>query len=218
MDPLRRRARDLAQAALARGDATGWFEALYGEAARGEATVPWDDRAPNPHVLGWTRGRALEGLRVLDVGTGLGDTAVALGLRGARVTAFDVSPSAIAAARARHEHAAGVVWRAADLCAPPREWREAFDLVVECYTLQVLPRATRDGARERLRELVAPGGTLLIVARGREPHEPQGEMPWPLLREEIEDTARAPFRLASWEDFMDEEAPPVRRFRAALTR
>ena len=40
-------ARRLSREALRQGDATGWFERLYAEAADGQAIVPWDRGAPN---------------------------------------------------------------------------------------------------------------------------------------------------------------------------
>jgi SAM-dependent methyltransferase len=213
----RARARTLAAESLARHDPVGWFERLYAEAARGEAAVPWDDRAPNPHVIAWLDRERPAPCRILDVGAGLGDTAEALAARGHRVVAFDVSPSAVDAARRRFP-ASPVRWEVADLLAPPAGWDAAFDLVVECYTLQVLPPDARARAVEALRRLVAPGGTLLVVARGREPDEPAGQMPWPLTRAEIEAIARDDLPLVALEDFVDAEDPPVRRFRAAFRR
>ena len=66
--------------------------------------------------------------------------------------------------------------------------------------------------------LVAAGGTLLVIARGREPGDPEGEFPWPLTRVELDvfkDSGLAEF---SFEDFTDKEDPPVRRFRAEYRR
>jgi SAM-dependent methyltransferase len=213
----RTRARALAAEALARNDLVGWFEPLYAAAARGEATVPWDDRVPNPHVVAWLDRESPPPGRALDVGTGRGDTAEALAVRGHRVVAFDVSPSAIDQARRRFP-ASAVRWAVADVLSPPAEWDAAFDLVVECYTLQVLPPSARGRVIDALRRFVAPGGTLLVVARGREPDEPAGEMPWPLTRAEVEAVADAGLALVALEDFRDAEEPPVRRFRATFRR
>jgi len=213
----RARAQSLAASSLARNDPVGWFEQLYAEATRGDAIVPWDDRAPNPHVIAWLDRETPPPGRVLDVGTGLGDTAEAQAARGHRVVAFDVSASAIDAARRRFPDSP-VRYEVANLLAPPAGWDLAFDLVVECYTLQVLPPAARDEAIRALRRFVAPGGTLLVVARGREPEEAPGRMPWPLTRAEIEAIAGDGLTLDAFEDFVDAEEPPVRRFRAAFRR
>ena len=88
--------------ALREGDATGWFERLYARAANGQAVVPWDRRAPHPLLVEWVEQRPiLSGRRTLVVGSGLGDDAAYLAAEVFRVTAFDISPSAIEAARRR---------------------------------------------------------------------------------------------------------------------
>jgi SAM-dependent methyltransferase len=209
----RTRARALARESLARGDAVGWFERLYAEAERGAAAVPWADLAPNPHVVEWLEREAQQPCRALDVGCGLGDTAEELARRGFEVVAFDVSETAIAEARRRFPRSR-VDYRVADLLRLPAELAGAFDLVVECYTLQVLPPEARGRAIDALRRTLRPSGTLLVVARGREPEEPPGEMPWPLTRAEIDAVATPVLRCIGFEDFRDAEDPPVRRLRA----
>lgn len=213
----RTRARALAKESIERGDAVGWFERLYAEAGRGEAVVPWADLAPNPHAVAWLDCERPAPGRALDVGCGLGDTAEELARRSFDVVAFDVAPSAVAQARARFPKSR-VDYRVADLLALPRDFAGAFDLVVECYTLQVLPPDARARAVEALRRTLRPGGTLLIVARGREPEEPPGQMPWPLTRAELEAIEAPALTLAGFEDFLDDENPPVRRLRAWFRR
>ena len=213
----RTRARALAQRSLERGDPVGWFEQLYAEAGRGAAVVPWADLAPNPHVREWLEREAPAPGRALDVGCGLGDGAEELARRGFDVVAFDVSATAVDEARRRFP-SSRVDYRVADLLRLPAGFDGAFDLVVECYTLQVLPPGPRGGAAAVLRRLPRPGGTLLVVARGREPEEPAGQMPWPLTRAEVEAIAAPELPLLRFEDFVDAEDPPVRRFRALFRR
>ncbi|HEV7733251.1 MAG TPA: class I SAM-dependent methyltransferase [Candidatus Binatia bacterium] len=215
--PDRTRARALAQDAVAAGRPTAWFETLYREAQDGSAVVPWADLVPNPHLVEWLDAHRPAPGRALDVGTGLGDNAEELAHRGFEVTAFDVAATAVAQARRRFP-ASRVTYVVADLLAPPPEWRGAFALVAETYTLQVLPPSVRGAAARMLRNLVAPGGTLLVIARGREASEPEGAMPWPLTRTEIEGLAGDGVTLVALEDFLDDEVPPVRRFRAVLRR
>ena len=213
----RTRARTLAREAIARGEPTAWFERLYREAHAGTTIVPWADRVPNPHLVAWLDHHPLAPGRALDVGTGLGDNAEELARRGQVVTAFDVSATAIAEA-CRRFPASSVTYRVGDLLAPPAAWRAAFEFVAETYTLQVLPPAVRRIAARVLCELVAGDGVLLVIARGREPAAPQGTMPWPLVRGEIEAMATNSLGLESFEDFLDAEDPPVRRFRATFRR
>ena len=82
----------------------------------------------------------------------------------------------------------------------------------------VLPPPARAKAAAALRTLVAPGGTLLVIARGREPEGPEGAMPWPLTRAEVEGLASDGLVQMSFDDFLDGEDPPVRRFRAVFRR
>ena len=82
----------------------------------------------------------------------------------------------------------------------------------------MLPPLERGAAARALRTLVAPGGTLLVIARGREPAEPEGVMPWPLTRGEVEAIAGDGLTFMTFEDFLDDEDPPVRRFRATFRR
>jgi SAM-dependent methyltransferase len=215
--PDRSRARALARDAIARGSALEWFETLYREADTGTATVPWADLVPNPHLVAWLEANPTLGGRALDVGSGLGDNAEELARRGMDVVAFDIAATAVARTRERFPDSR-VRYLVANLLDPPAEWHAAFDLVVETYTLQVLPAVERGAAVRALRALVAPGGTLLVIARGREPAEPEGAMPWPLTRAEIEAIADPRLELLACEDFLDAEEPPVRRFRATFGR
>lgn len=213
--PARADARAMARAAREAGMPTAWFETLYRRAAEGEATVPWADFAPNRLLRGWLLDQAPRLGRALDVGCGYGDNADELYRRGFRVVAFDVAPTAVDLAQLRFP---AVAFHTADLLAPPEAWRGAFDLVVEIYTLQALPPAPRAQAMAALASLVAPRGTLLVIARGRDADEPEGDLPWPLTKEELDGFTRLGLREESFDDLLDDEVPPVRRFRATYTR
>src|SRR5262245_35289914 len=130
------RARELAEKFLERGDAKGWFEALYAEAEGVAERIPWADLVPNPHLVSWlneTHARG-EGQRALVVGCGLGDDAETLAARGFDVIAFDISAAAVDWCKRRYA-GSKVDYVAADLFEPPSEWRGAFHLVVEVNTL-----------------------------------------------------------------------------------
>lgn len=217
MSDPRSRARALAQRALAEGQPTQWFDELYREAERGEATIPWADREANPHLMAWLTRRSIHAGRALDVGSGLGDNAEALASLGYEVTAFDVSASAVAQTKLRFPDTR-VDYQVADVLALPPSWRGAFDLVVEVYTLQVLPPEPRALAARAIASCVAAKGTLVVIARIREEEEPEGQMPWPLTRREVEAVAGPGFVLEQLEDFVDDETPPVRRIRATFSR
>jgi SAM-dependent methyltransferase len=215
----RAKARQLAHDFLARGDATGWFEALYADAGGNEQAVPWADMTVNPGFAAWLARKPPSGAwaRALVVGCGLGDDAEELARLGLRVTAFDISPTAIAWCRQRFP-TSSVHYCAADLFAAPTSWAGGFDFVLEAYRLQVLPAALRPRAMECMADWLAPGATLLVIARGREPDDDPGQMPWPLLREELGHFAACGLREVSLEDYLDNEQPPARRLRAEFRR
>jgi SAM-dependent methyltransferase len=211
--------RRLAAQSLAQGDAVGWFERLYHDAAGDWDRVPWADRQPNPFLVGWLRsfGASPTRKRCLVVGCGLGDDAEALASAGFEVTAFDVAPTAIAAAQRRFPRS-GVEYTVADLFQPPDAWIGGFDLVFEAYTLQTLPPEPRRAAMQAIARFVAPGGRVFVLCRAREASEPTGELPWPLTREELGAFVEAGLVEGSIEAIVDRETPPVRRFRAFFER
>jgi SAM-dependent methyltransferase len=164
---------------------TAWFEQLYKAAAGGEAAVPWDREVPQVLLTDWAAGRSFGGGRALVVGAGFGMDAEFVASLGFDTIAFDIAPTAVAAARERFP-ASRVDYRVADLLDPPEEWRGAFDFVFESLTVQALPSPYRAVAISHVGQLVAPGGTLLVVAAAREPDEPADGPPWPLTRAEID--------------------------------
>ncbi|WP_431877496.1 alpha/beta fold hydrolase [Amycolatopsis sacchari] len=172
----------LAARSIARDDPTGWFDRLYSAGVAGEVPMPWDRGSASPLLVDWARERTARG-RAVVVGCGLGADAEYLAELGWATTAFDVSPTAIEVAAKRYPEST-VDYRVADLLALPAELVGAFDLVVENFTVQALPRTHRAAATAAVASLVAPGGTLLVIAR-RDEGEQAGP-PWPLTREEVE--------------------------------
>jgi hypothetical protein len=141
-----------------------------------------------------------------------------LAAQGCEVTAFDVSESAIRASRERFP-ASPVAYELADLLAPPAGWiARPFDLVVEAYTVQVF--APGSAARAAVIRALAPltGGTLLVIARGRDETDDPGAMPWPLVAAELAPLEALGLTQIAFDDYIDDEEPPTRRFRVTYTR
>jgi SAM-dependent methyltransferase len=161
-----------------------WFAAVYETAGDDPAQIPWADLAAHPLLAAWLRDvpSPAPGARALDVGCGLGDNAAALAAQGWQTTGFDLSALAARWAAARFPH---LNFLAADLFSPPADWRGAFDLVHECYTLQALPDAPRAEAMANIAGFVRRGGTLLVIARARTGTGTIAGPPWPLARAEI---------------------------------
>lgn len=208
-------ARRIAREHRESGDHTGWFERLYSAAAGDPECIPWADLAPNPNLTRYIEARGLRGTgkRALKVGCGLGDDAEYLSKIGFRVVAFDVAPTSIAWCKRRFPQSQ-VNYVVSDLFHTPEAWRQTFEFVLESYTLQVLPPYIRPKAMACIAQFVAPGGTLLVIARGRDEGEPEGEMPWPLLKSELEGFRELNLEEIIFEDYRDKDEPDVRRFRA----
>lgn len=168
-------------------EATGWFEPLYAAAARGETTVPWDRHAPHQILTEWMRRRQLagDGQRAIVVGCGHGDDAALVASTGYRTTAFDISASAIRAARERYPDAP-IEFVTADLFHLPEAWIRAFDLVVESQTVQALPPSLREEVIAHVVNLVAAGGTLIVQAVAAGDDGAREGPPWPLTRADID--------------------------------
>jgi SAM-dependent methyltransferase len=111
-----------------------------------------------------------------------------------------------------------VSYSTADLLSVPAAWLESFDLVVESMTLQALPDPPRAAAIASVGRLVAPGGTLIVIARAREPGDPDDGPPWALTHDEIDALAGSGLRPVRIEDLRDPGPPSARRWRAEFTR
>ncbi len=214
------RSREIEDESLASDDATSWFERLYAEAEEGQAVVPWDRGAPRQILVDWAAARELDGAgrRALVVGCAFGDDAEYVAGLGFDTLAFDIAPTAVRAARRRFPGST-VTYRTADLLDPPADWRDAFDLVVESHNVQALPDALRPDAIARASSLVAPGGTLLVLAAAREEDEgPVEGPPWPLTRAEVESFATNGLEPVRIERLQDPADPDVDRWRAEFRR
>jgi SAM-dependent methyltransferase len=166
------------------------FEAIYAGAEAGGARPPWDHGAPRPQLVEWAAAQNLVGggREALVVGCGYGADAEFLARLGFRTTAFDFAPTAIAAAR-RKDPTSEVSYLVADVLALPGEWQGRFDLVVESLTVQSMPPEQHPVAAQNVASLVAPGGTLLVLATTREEGAEVQGPPWPLTRAELEEFA-----------------------------
>lgn len=146
------------------GEVSDAFDAAYWEEryrAHGAAGA-----RPNPQLVAEVADLAPGA--ALDAGCGEGADATWLAGQGWRVTAVDISPTALDRGR-EHAVAAGVAnrieWVAADLTTwtPPQE---RYDLVTSHY---VHPAGSPEALVRRLAAAVAPGGTLLVV--GHDPSD-----------------------------------------------
>ncbi|WP_291408404.1 class I SAM-dependent methyltransferase [Actinophytocola sp.] len=167
---------------------TSWdvagFEELYASVGEDLDQVPWARMGPNPTLVEWLDTRPAPPGRALVIACGLGDDAEELARRGHRVTAFDLSETAIGWCRKRFPQS-DVDYQVADLLDPPAQWAGAFDLVVELYTIQSLPLGTRPQAVAAVAAPVAAGGALFVRCFARPDDAPVDVRPWPVSRAEL---------------------------------
>ncbi|WP_321337056.1 class I SAM-dependent methyltransferase [Breoghania sp.] len=165
-------------------DRKAWFEEVYRSANDDPAAVPWADLAPKETLLEWLAEHPGQGRRAVDIACGLGDNAQALAEAGWRTSAFDFAPDAISWAKRRFPDTS-VDYQVGDLFALPPHWRDAFDLVHECYTLQALNGDMRAASFAAVTGLVKPGGRLLVITRVRPDETKADGPPWPLTPKEL---------------------------------
>jgi SAM-dependent methyltransferase len=163
---LRERVQGLAQASIRQNHPSAWFDTIYTEAKGDTTQVPWAKLTPHSALESWLNQLEIDGKgkKAIVIGCGLGDDAEALAAHRFEVTAFDISPQAIAWCQQRFPNSS-VTYQVADLFNLPSEWQQAFDFVLEIRNIQAFPQEFRTPLIENLASLVAPGGTLLLIDR-----------------------------------------------------
>lgn len=171
----------LASEAQAQNQPYSWFEPLYAQANGNAEQVPWAKSTAHPYLQAWLleQPQPPTHSKALVIGCGLGNDAEALQTHRYQVTAFDVSPTAIAWCQQRFPHSK-VDYQVADLFHLDPTWNQAFDLVYECRNIQALPIHLRPQVVGAIASLVAKTGQLLVITRIRPDEQDCEGPPWPL--------------------------------------
>ncbi|HRH42224.1 MAG TPA: class I SAM-dependent methyltransferase [Pyrinomonadaceae bacterium] len=210
---VRERTKQLAAEFAEKGDVTGWFDALYAEAEGDNEKIPWADLEPNRFLVEFAKKTNFfgNGRKALVVGCGLGDDARFLHDLDFDVTAFDISRTAIEWAKKLHQDT-NIKFFTADLFDTPKEWYQAFDFVLEIYTIQPLPLEIRSEVINQISNFVKFNGKLVVVTRGREDDEIPPELPWALSRKDLSQFEKNGLTQTHFEEMWGDEEEPVKRF------
>jgi 2-polyprenyl-3-methyl-5-hydroxy-6-metoxy-1,4-benzoquinol methylase len=196
------------------GDILSWFDYIY-DCVEGDYTkVFWADLEPNPYLVDWLKQKLItkQNKTACVIGCGVGDDAEILSKYGYKVTAFDISQSAINLCKNRYPNTK-VTYLVADLFNYPKEWFENFDVVYECNTIQVLPNEYRKKARVAMSSLIAKDGYILVSCRSREENTMQEVIPLPLSKSEMDEFVSIDgLKQISFEAYDDTQEPAVPHF------
>jgi 2-polyprenyl-3-methyl-5-hydroxy-6-metoxy-1,4-benzoquinol methylase len=198
---------------------TGWFEPLYADAKGDSAQVPWAKNQPHPYLQQWLsiNSAPAAGKLALVIGCGLGDDAELLASIGYQVTAFDISPTAIAWCHQRFPDST-VNYLVADLFDLDPQWQDKYDFIFECKTIQALPLNVRSQVIPKIAVLVAPQGTLLVIARHRDPDTIPDGPPWALSDVELSQFTELGLTEVQCDRFVEGEQVKVEQYRLEYCR
>jgi SAM-dependent methyltransferase len=144
---------------------------------------------------------------ILDAGCGTGDCALFFAARGHVVYGVDFVQEAIARAKAkaaaRQLDACFIVMDALALGQLPRQ----FDNVIDCGLFHVLADHDRRKYVDAIGQVLRPGGQLWLLCFSE--HEPPGQGPHRISREDLHDAFAAPWKIESLEEVRMEAAQHV---------
>lgn len=123
--------------------------------------MPWYWRELEPDIEEALNELGVDTGRILDLGTGPGTQAMALARRGFRVTATDISETAVKLARARAEKQGQVIdWKQDDIL--DSTLTGPFDLIFDRGCFHVLSPKDRRLYTQIIARLLVPTGLLLL--------------------------------------------------------
>ena len=216
---LQETVKSMANNSVEKQDPSGWFEPLYAAASGNTAQVPWAKNQAHPYLQQWLQEHPpqTQEKSALVVGCGLGDDAELLASIGYHVTAFDISPTAIAWCKQRFLESQ-VDYLVADLFNLDPGWQHKFDFVFECRNVQALPLNVRSQVIGIIANLVANNGTLLVVTRHRDDNTiPEGP-PWALSSAELSQFIGLGLTEVRCDRFLEGEQTKVEQYRLEYCR
>ena len=127
-----------------------------------EAPPPWDIGKPQPAFVRLAESGLLTG-QVLDVGCGTGEQSLLAASHGARATGVDLSPAAIAQARAKAaQRGLDVRFEVAD-ALDLGQLDPNFDVIIDSGVFHVFSDEDRPRYVASVAAVLRPGGTLYLM-------------------------------------------------------
>lgn len=175
---------------------TDWWERLYRTTEI--RSLPWYTDRLDPDIAAALQASGPARGRVLDLGTGPGTHAVDLARLGYDVVATDISPSALARAKALARKARVTIDFRVDNILDSRLEDGLADVVVDRGTFHVLPPEARPRYASVVRKVLRPRGVLLLKTFSDQ--EPGTDGPYRLSPGELRSYFRDGFELLGIDD------------------
>ncbi|HET6325356.1 MAG TPA: class I SAM-dependent methyltransferase [Planctomycetaceae bacterium] len=138
-----------------------------------DGNLPWDSGRPSKELIRVLDEEAIKPGRAGELGCGTGTNAIYLASRGFDVTAFDLSPAAVATARQNAAKAgAKVEFVEADLCRFTLD--VPFDFLFDRGCYHAARRIDQPGFIATLKRLTRPGTRFLLLAGNANEKGPPG--------------------------------------------
>jgi SAM-dependent methyltransferase len=139
-----------------------------------DKALPWDSGRPSKELMRVLDEASIPHGRAAELGCGTGTNAIYLASRGFDVTAFDLSPAALAGARQKATDAkAKVNFVEADLCRFTLDVAP-FDFVFDRGCYHAARQIDQPGFIKTLKRLTRPGTRLLLLAGNANEKGPPG--------------------------------------------
>jgi cyclopropane fatty-acyl-phospholipid synthase-like methyltransferase len=189
------------------------------EAAYLEGSPPWDIGRAQPELVSLLEASRITG-RVIDLGCGTGENAIAFALAGLEVVGVDGSPEAIRQARDKaRKRGVSIRFDVADVL-DLSEHRHGFDTATDSGVFHVFEDQDRPRYERSVREVLRPGGHLFLMCFSeRQPGDwgPRRVTQWE-LRETFTDGWHVDSIDAAHFATQIEDAQQVEAWLAAMTR
>ena len=153
-----------------------------------KGSPPWDIHAPQPEIVKLAENNEIKGVRVLDIGCGLGDNAIFLAKKGFLVTGMDIARLAIEEGRKRAarqgvkvDFCVGDVFKLDDYFE-----EESFDTVVDSGLFHSIDDEKRVPFAKQIWRVLVNGGKYFVLCFSDK--DPGSEGPEGVSKEEIRRT------------------------------